>query len=105
MKNSIPLKLLQRQFSQMKPGMACRVERAVFEEAYPCKYPNGHMEVFLASMPGSAWGVWRVRVDHDGAYIVTKHEEGGKRVFVESDRAHLFQRLPDGTLEFIGNEE
>ena len=81
------------------------IDGRTFQDAYPCGFPSiyeNHEQAFLSSMVGSAWGVWRVnRNVETGDYTISKHpyRESGKRYYVDPDRAHLFKRMPDGTLE------
>lgn len=88
--------------NQLKIGQEICFSEDVFENAYPCGYPsiyNNHMEAFLSSKIGSAWGCWKVNQNlESGYYIVSRHHEGTKRVYVDPDRAHLFTEV-NGTLE------
>ena len=88
--------------NQLKIGQEICFSREVFENAYPCGYPaiyNNHMEAFLSSKTGSAWGCWKVNQNLESDYyIVSRHHEGTKRVYVDPDRAHLFTEA-NGVLE------
>lgn len=87
---------------RLKIGEEICFDKYVFEDAYPCGFPsiyNNHMEAFLSSKIGSAWGCWKVeRNPISGYYIVSRHEEGTKRVYVDPDRALLFKEV-NGFLE------
>jgi hypothetical protein len=87
---------------RMKAGQSVRVERHIFEGAFPC-HPllgayNNPVDAFLSGMIGSAWGKWRVNIDFEtGDYIISKHNESHKRYYVDPDRRHLFKQEADGT--------
>ena len=94
---------VQRQCSQLKEGQSVAIERRIFQDAYPCGFPSIYEnpeQAFLSSMMGSGCGVWRVNYNlESGNYIISKHPESDKRYYVDPDRAYLFKRMPDGTLE------
>lgn len=95
--------IIQYELRRMSIGQEIVFDRYIFVEAYLCGWPsiyNSHEESFLSCQIGSAWGVWRVRFDFEHEfYIVSKHEESKKRYYVDPDRAYLFTRLPDNTLQ------
>lgn len=90
--------IIDKTCAEMKEGQEARFDHFTFSEAFPCGFPsiyNTHEEAFLSSRIGSAWGTWKVRQDpitHD--YIISRHVAGDKRVYVDPDRAHLFN-LPE----------
>ena len=87
---------------EMKPGEAIRFSGWVFNEAFPCGFPsiyNTPMEHFLSSMIGSAWGSFTIDRDFaSGDYTIRRHEESDKRVYVDPDRAYMFNKMPSGEL-------
>jgi hypothetical protein len=89
--------------ANMKPGQRVTITRRIFLEAYPCGWPSIYEtpeQAFLSSKIGSAWGCWRVTVDpFSGDRIISRHEESDRRVYVDPDRAHLFERGEDGFLK------
>jgi len=88
--------------SRMTEGKEMAIARGVFQDAYPSGWPsiyNNSMEAFLSSMIGSAWGVWTVRQDFEtGNYVIGRHREGNRRVYIDPDRAYLFKKDADGYL-------
>src|SRR3990167_10004134 len=86
----------------MRVGQHISLDGHFFRRAFPCGFPSiyeTHEQAFLSSRIGSAWGGWRVWYDgYKDSFIVSRHEEGDKRVYVDPDRQHLFKRMPDGTL-------
>jgi hypothetical protein len=96
---------LAEHLDRMKIDERLDIEGHIFRRAYSWGWPtiyNTPFEAFLSSRIGSAWGCWGVyhRGDKD-VYVVSRHKEGKKRVYVDPDRAHLFKRMPDGSLEHV----
>lgn len=87
---------------RMNIGESMCFSRQIFHGAYPCGWPsiyNTHIEAFLSSKVGSAWGCWTCRMDIiSGNYIVSRNKEGNKRVYCDPDRRHLFKEV-NGYLE------
>ena len=95
-------KAIEAILKTMVVGQRVYFNRRDFEEAYPCGWPtiyHSHEQAFLSSRPGSAWGSWRVHYDvMHNQYGVERAPEGPKRVYVDPDRAHFYDRKPNGTL-------
>ncbi len=95
----------------MKPGTEIVLEGYFFDEAFPLGPWGGFpgiyrtsRQMFLSNCIGSGWG--RVTCERDpltGNYNIGKHECGEKRVYIDPDREHLFERMADGSLSFIGD--
>ena len=90
--------------NEMKVGERLDVGRRLFIRAYPCGFSsiyNTHAQAFLSSKAGAAWGVWQVISNFEtGDFTIHKCKESDKRYYVDPDREHLFDRMPDGTLEY-----
>ena len=90
----------------LKEGQRITFSRDVFEEAYPCGWPSiyhSHIESFLSSKIGSAWGCWRVSEDSiTKNCTVSRHKEGRERFYVDPDGRHLFQKDNNGYLKYKG---
>lgn len=95
---------IERELSRLKIGQCVEFERTLFEEAYGFNgvYGASIRENFLSSQIGAAWGCWTcelVRIRGRMAYLVGKHQGNReKRVFVDADRAHLYDQKADGSL-------
>lgn len=78
------------------------VDGREFRDLFSCSFLSIYgtpEQKFLGGMMGSAFGAWRVRKDPlKDVYVISRHEEGGPRVYVDPDREWMFERLPDGTL-------
>ncbi len=89
----------------MKVGECAAISIGNFEKAYPCGFPSiykTHEQAFLSSKIGSSFGAWHVEYFHEqGQVRILRCKEGGKRVYVDPDREHLFKRMPDGSLERV----
>ena len=98
-------KYLEHILDRMKPGEHIQIDHYSFQKAYPCGWPSiyeTHEEAFLSSRIGAAWGCWEVNtIPKNGNYVVSRHKESNKRYYVDPDRKHLFEKMPDGTYEFI----
>jgi hypothetical protein len=95
-------KIIDYYCNRMGVGRSINFDHHLFEEAFPCGYPtiyNNHIEAFLSSKIGSAWGCWRCEmIPETGDYIVSRHEGSDRRVYCDPDRRHLFVEDKDGYL-------
>lgn len=101
--------MIFRECMAMKVGQRYHIEGRAFRDAYRCGWPtiyNTPEEAFLSSMPGSAYGTFTVKRAEPvrDEYIIERHEEGDKRVYVDPDRRHLFKEV-DGFLEYTGGKQ
>lgn len=88
----------------MQVGTRTEIDGIVFDDAFPCGFPSIYqtsVQHFLSNFVGSAWG--RATVERQlerQNYIISRNgEDLTKRVYVDPDREHLFQRMPNGSLE------
>jgi len=92
----------------MKVGQYRVISREIFNKSYPCGFPTiyrNHMEAFLSTKVGSSWGGWKVEQNPEtGDYIISRHKETDKRVYIDPDREHLFTKMSDGSLQLKENK-
>ncbi len=64
-------------------------------------------ERLLSNLPGSGWGAYTVDEPEffRDSYRVCRHPEGNRRVYVDPDREHRFEKTADGFYEPIGRKE
>lgn len=90
------------------PGQELVISHLDFTETFCSGWPSMYEtpeQSFLSKMVGSAWGSWTVRRNAEtGDFIVRKglryeYDENyrlDRRVYVEPDRDHLFEKTQDG---------
>ena len=80
----------------MKVGERVEIAREIFQDEFPCGWPTiyrTYSQAFLSSQIGSAWRAWKCHQDPiSGNYIVSHHEPGNTRVYIDPDREHLWKR-------------
>jgi hypothetical protein len=85
----------------MKVGEWLTIGLRQFQEAYPCGWPSiyeTHEQAFLSTMMGSMYGAYRVSADlQKGIITISRYQEDDKIHYVDPDRAHLYDKLPNGT--------
>lgn len=100
MKREQILKLLNR----MKVGQRMTFERRTFDDAFMVGFLNQHArtpeDVCLNSLVGSNYGTFLIYRDPvRGNVTISRHEEQKRRVRVDVDREHLFEKTADGYYE------
>jgi len=88
----------------MRMGQCLRIYHEDQEHFHPGwrAYADNAREDLLNSLMGSGYGAFLINTDPmTGDWIVSRHEPGERRVYIEADRRDLFERTPDGFLEFV----
>lgn len=91
----------------MKVGQRCTFAKSAIDKFFPADWTmwDTPKERLLSNLMGSAWGCYTVEEGVYGdqvGYVIARHEESGKRVYVDPDRRHLFTQLPDGSYVPLG---
>lgn len=101
--------VIHKMLYSMSEGQECVFNRHEIDEAFPVHPLFGiyrtSREALLSSLMGTAWGSFTCEQNiWDGSYKISRNATGEKRVYCDPDREHLYKRMPDGTLEYIGGQ-
>ncbi len=95
---------IQAEVDRMTDGQRLDVDWFEFSREFAYGWPSIYetpIQSFLSKQMGSAWGNITADMHPSGKYVtIAKHAErpNPKRVYVDPDRGHMFDRSPDGEL-------
>lgn len=91
----------------LKEGQCINLEARIIDDKFPVGMSEWRTprERLLSNLMGSAYGGFTVderrSAGYGYIYVICRHACGEKRVYVDPDREHLFDKKPDGSYESI----